>query len=411
MQNKRLSKENVLTIPNMLSLFRLLLIPLIVWLYCGQKKYKVTIAVVALSGATDIIDGKIARKFNMVSDVGKVLDPIADKLTQMALVICLASRYKWMWALLVLFAIKECFMALWGFLALKFTDTVNSAKWYGKACTVVLYTVMMILILFADIPQTAANVLIIICAAAMLISLILYGRFYYHILKQTRESEKLQKIMLNILKIVLVFVWLAIILICIFRQDDISIESILRYTPKNPWLAALLMMALFALKSLSIVIYSGILYVADGILFPMPVAFLVNLCGTMIMFSLPYFIGKNIGASAVNYIREKYPKTEAIHKARSKNDVFFAYIVRMVRIPSDIASLYMGAINVNYKRYLLGSLLGMLPHMIIYPIIGMSASDISSPAFIISLCAELAYIIITTLIYAGYRKKHERRNE
>ena len=177
----------------MLSLFRLLLIPLIVWLYCGQKEYKVAIAVVAISGATDIIDGKIARKFNMVSDVGKVLDPIADKLTQMALVICLASRYKWMWALLVLFAIKECFMALWGFLALKFTDTVNSAKWYGKACTVVLYTVMMILILFADISQTAVNVLIIICAAAMLISLILYGRFYYHVLKQTRESEKNSK--------------------------------------------------------------------------------------------------------------------------------------------------------------------------------------------------------------------------
>ena len=126
----------------------------------------------------------------------------------------------------------------------------------------------------------------------------------------------------------------------------------------------------------------------------------------MIMLSLPYFIGKNIGASAVNYIREKYPKTEAIHKARSKTTSFFAYIVRMVRIPSDIASLYMGAINVNYKRYLLGSLLGMLPHMIIYPIIGMSASDISSPAFIISLCAELAYIIITTLIYAGVSQKN-----
>ena len=78
MENKRFSKNAILTIPNLISLFRILLIPLIIWLYCGKKQYAATIAVVAISGVSDIIDGKIARKFNMVSDVGKVLDPIAD---------------------------------------------------------------------------------------------------------------------------------------------------------------------------------------------------------------------------------------------------------------------------------------------------------------------------------------------
>ena len=87
MENKRFSKNAILTIPNLISLFRILLIPLIIWLYCGKKQYAATIAVVAISGVSDIIDGKIARKFNMVSDVGKVLDPIADKLTQAALVL------------------------------------------------------------------------------------------------------------------------------------------------------------------------------------------------------------------------------------------------------------------------------------------------------------------------------------
>ena len=81
---------------------------------------------IALSGFTDIIDGKIARKFNMVSDVGKVLDPVADKLTQATLVICLTARYPWMWALLALFAVKECLMLLWGYLTLKITDTIHS---------------------------------------------------------------------------------------------------------------------------------------------------------------------------------------------------------------------------------------------------------------------------------------------
>lgn len=78
MQRKYLKKENILTIPNLLSLIRILLIPFIIWLYCAQKAYLHTIIVIALSGFTDIIDGKIARKFNMVSDVGKVLDPVAD---------------------------------------------------------------------------------------------------------------------------------------------------------------------------------------------------------------------------------------------------------------------------------------------------------------------------------------------
>lgn len=109
--------------------------------------------VITISGASDIIDGKIARKFNMVSDVGKVLDPVADKLTQAALVICLIARYTWMWALLALFAVKECLMLLWGYLTLKSTDTINGAKWYGKLSTVVLYAVMMILILFVDTKQ------------------------------------------------------------------------------------------------------------------------------------------------------------------------------------------------------------------------------------------------------------------
>lgn len=183
MQNKRLTKKNILTIPNFLSLFRLILIPVIIWLYCDKKQYHATIAVIALSGVTDILDGKIARKFNMVSDVGKVLDPIADKLTQAALVICLITRYSWMKALLILFIIREGIMAWWGYLALKHTDTVNSAKWYGKAATVVLYVVMIILIFLENIPETAANILMGVCAVFMIFSLIKYGKFYKSILK------------------------------------------------------------------------------------------------------------------------------------------------------------------------------------------------------------------------------------
>ena len=407
MQNKRLKKENVLTIPNLLSLVRILLIPIIIWLYCAQKAYMHTFIVIAISGFTDIIDGKIARKFDMVSDVGKVLDPIADKLTQAALVICLIARYPWMWALLALFAVKECLMLLWGYLTLKSTDTINGAKWYGKLSTVVLYAVMMILILFVDIPQAIATVLMLLCGGMMLLSLVMYGRFYHAILDHAPSGSQQQKTLRTARNVVLGLIWVGIIVILFIHRKELSAEGIARYTPKNPWLAAIVMLALFALKSLSIVIYSGLLYAANGILFPLPVAIVLNLIGTVIMVSLPYLIGKRTGASAVDEIRAKYPKAEAIHDLRAKNDFLFAFLVRMVRMPSDVASLYMGAVHVEYKKYLLGSLLGMLPHTITYPIIGMSIRDIRSPQFIISLCAEIAYILVTSAVYTLYRKKNQ----
>ena len=108
-------KDQVLTIPNLLSVIRLALIPLIVWLYIGKQEYSAAVAVILISGATDIIDGFIARKFNMVSDLGKILDPVADKLTQATVILCLTVKYRWMRGLIVLFVVKEIIMAVLGY--------------------------------------------------------------------------------------------------------------------------------------------------------------------------------------------------------------------------------------------------------------------------------------------------------
>lgn len=209
----------------------------------------------------------------------------------------------------------------------------------------------------------------------------------------------------DIKKIVQILIWIGIIAFCFIHRKELSAEGIARFTPKNPWLAAVVMLALFALKSLSVVIYSGLLYAANGILFPLPVAIILNLTGTVIMVSLPYLIGRKEGTSAVDAIRAKYPKAEAIHDLRAKNDFLFSFLVRMVRLPSDVASLYMGAVHVEYKKYLLGSLLGLLPHTITYPMMGMNIRDIRSPQFMISLGAEIAYILVTSAVYTLYRKK------
>lgn len=130
-------KEQILTIPNLFSLVRLLLIPLILWLYIAKAEYVLAVVVIGLSGATDILDGYIARHYDMVSDLGKIIDPIADKLTQFAMILCLFNRYHAIRYLLALFIVKELIMAFCGWLAIRKKDSVNSAQWFGKATTVV----------------------------------------------------------------------------------------------------------------------------------------------------------------------------------------------------------------------------------------------------------------------------------
>ncbi len=180
--NRIFNKKDILTIPNLLSLFRLLMIPVIVWLYVKEKNYYAAAAMVLISGATDIADGIIARKFNMISDFGKILDPMADKLTQGALIICLSFKYPKMIWLVVLLGVKEFIMALLGYITIKSKDSVNSAKWYGKVGTFVLFVSMILMILIPDLPIVFVYILTILCAGVQGLALFMYIRFYIKIL-------------------------------------------------------------------------------------------------------------------------------------------------------------------------------------------------------------------------------------
>ena len=157
--------------------FRILLIPLFSWMYCTADStgdYYAAAVVVGVSGLTDMFDGKIARRFHMITELGKFIDPLADKLTQAALLICLAIRYPLMRAVLVLFVIKEGFMAVMGALLLPRGKKLDGAMWFGKVCTAVLYAVLFLLLLLPGIGATAANVLIGICGAFLLFSFLMY---------------------------------------------------------------------------------------------------------------------------------------------------------------------------------------------------------------------------------------------
>ncbi len=178
------TKNQILTIPNLLTIIRLMLIPLFVWLYIDQKNYQFAAAIIILSGITDVADGFIARKCNMVSDLGKIIDPIADKLTQISVAICLANRYKLMIILLGVFVLKELVMLVLGYMIMKKKDSINSSKWHGKLSTVALYISSIFLILFPNVSVNHADIIIIGNIVLMLTSFVLYIRFYRGILRE-----------------------------------------------------------------------------------------------------------------------------------------------------------------------------------------------------------------------------------
>ncbi|MBE6649128.1 MAG: CDP-alcohol phosphatidyltransferase family protein [Ruminococcaceae bacterium] len=168
-------QNKILTIPNILSFFRLCLIPVIVWLYVGKQDYLWTLLILTLSGITDIVDGIIARKFNMVSNFGKAFDPVADKLTQMAMLFCLVSRFKYMMVPFVLLVVKEVFTGITALVSIKKTNTVKGAVWHGKLTTVSLYVMMALHVVWFNIPRTLSLILVGICIGIMLMSFIMYA--------------------------------------------------------------------------------------------------------------------------------------------------------------------------------------------------------------------------------------------
>ena len=186
---RKWSREEILTIPNMLSVVRLALIPLFLWLYCAEERYGWAVVVLAISGITDILDGFIARRFNMISDFGKILDPAADKLTQAALILSLALRYSQIWVLLALFLVKELTMGVLGLLVVLRTKAVHGARWYGKMSTAVLEGSMGILILFPMLPGWMVNGLFVLSAAALLFSFVQYVILDIRYLRQNGQAQ------------------------------------------------------------------------------------------------------------------------------------------------------------------------------------------------------------------------------
>ena len=178
-------KEHILkeyfSIPNLMGYFRILLIPVYLFLYIRAEtteEYYMAAIVLLISFLTDLFDGKIARRFHMVTEFGKILDPVADKLTQGAMAISFSCKYPAMGLLLFVFLGKECLMALLGLYMMKKNYRMNGAQKHGKVCTAVLDLVMILVLVLPGMSIMMVNILVEIAVIVMLVSLALYLNMY-----------------------------------------------------------------------------------------------------------------------------------------------------------------------------------------------------------------------------------------
>ena len=195
-QEKKPINQN-LTVPNALSVLRIIVIPFFAWFFMHDQ-LAIAVALLVLSGLSDCVDGFIARKLNQVTELGKMLDPLADKLTQGVVALCLAIKFPVICPALLVFILKELVMLCGAILLLKKKKRPCAAQWYGKVATVMFYVSVAAIVVmdgFFQLPRpafvTVSSVLLVLTAAMMVYSAVRYFQVFREILRSDDSQYEL----------------------------------------------------------------------------------------------------------------------------------------------------------------------------------------------------------------------------
>lgn len=188
--------SDLFTVPNFITYFRFILIAPFVYFFLNEN-YIMSAACIAASGLSDCCDGFFARKLNQVTPLGKILDPIADKLTLFAAAICIVIYMPSTFPLLALLVLKDVLMLLGGMDLIKREITPPAAKWYGKIGTVVFYFSICIIVFFKAVfgyeNMYLDFVLILITTITMFFALFQYAKIYFSLIKDNNRKKSKNK--------------------------------------------------------------------------------------------------------------------------------------------------------------------------------------------------------------------------
>ena len=179
-----------MNIPNALTIFRLFLVPVFVFTYLFSPdpniRY-VAAGVFVLASLTDVLDGYIARKYNMITDFGKLADPVADKLMQITAIGLLVYDNKLSYWVLIIFVIKEALQIIGGLRLLNINKYVVQSEISGKVATVILFFVIVAIIIF-DMPKKYATIMIWVSLVFTIIAFFNYFQTYLNIISKKNSK-------------------------------------------------------------------------------------------------------------------------------------------------------------------------------------------------------------------------------
>lgn len=194
---ERKNRNQNWTIPNLLSVLRILVIGPFAYFFLNDQLLW-AVAMLAFSGLSDLFDGLIARKFNQVTELGKMLDPVADKLTQATIAACLAVKHPILIPILLVFVLKELGMLVGGCILLKKKKRPCAAKWYGKVATFSFYISAVVIVvmegvfhLYTTTTVVISYVLLGITAVFMIYAMVRYFQIFLQLLHSTDPKDNL----------------------------------------------------------------------------------------------------------------------------------------------------------------------------------------------------------------------------
>lgn len=211
---------------------------------------------------------------------------------------------------------------------------------------------------------------------------------------------------ITFLKFIPLLACIILFVLFLVSGNDITVQTVLNYTPKSPFAAAVVILLLYALKSVSFVFPIAVLQIATGHLFHTPAALLINFSGRAITLSIPYWIGRFSGSDLISNLRGKYPKLKEICGRQEQNPVFISFLLRtFCFLPGDAVSLYLGAIRIPFPSYLTGGILGTTLGVILSTILGSSITEPGSPAFWLSALLMAFVAVISAVFYLHNSRK------
>lgn len=198
---------------------------------------------------------------------------------------------------------------------------------------------------------------------------------------------------------ILAWLILGCILGVLFYQNGFSPQALLSAAPAHPLTAALFILGLFALKSLSVVLPLWVLYLTAGLLFSPPWAILISLSGLVFTFTIPYLLGWFQGIDAIIQSRQRFPKVDQLARWQDSRPFFLSFFSRQIGIlPGDLVSLYLGACHIPYPVYLSGGICGSLCSLLTTILVGQNLRDPFSPAFWAALTLRAAVAVASVFL-------------